>query len=374
MTKKTRFGLLIAVLTLALAGQPGIVAGASGTQAQERGTLLGPEEGETLTSWTERWLEGPVQYIATDEEKRIYRSLESTRQRLQFIRLFWERRDPTQRGPENEFVNEFVSRIEYADESFGNGQPGWKTVFGQVVLILGPPDRTERELGFPQQVSQRPVILWTYDKRIPEYPTNEKLMFVYQLGRWRLYPPSNFAEPPGVEADRRDLERVAMLQEIPSDFERTIQTTVRRSLAQPVSYDRVVNNIEADVVFPDVDIPFAYTAEFGGRTGDRVDITLELTWRMESLVFHVVDENFQTDMVVNVILLDDDGEPAAETSEPISIRVPVDELQGRSEELVQRSVTLSAAPGTYALTLTLEDQVLGYRTVYRDELVVPGRS
>lgn len=374
--RKLDIGVLVAAwlaVVLLLLGQPQVAVGADSGQAQERGTLLGPEEGETLSAWTARWLEGPVQYIATEEEKEIYASLDSTRQRLQFIRLFWERRDPTLRGPENEFFDEFVRRIEHADENFGNGQPGWKTVFGHVVLILGPPARTERELGLPPQVSQRPVILWTYDERIPEYPTNEKLMFVYQRGRWRLYPPSNLGEPRSVDTMRRDVERTMLLPEMPTDFERTIVTTVDQSLVQPVSYDRVVNNIEAEVIFPDADIPFAYTLEFGGATGGRVEVTIKLTWRMESLVFHAVDDNFQTEMVVSAILFDEEGELASETSEHVSVQIPAAELEARSEELVERTAKLLAIPGTYRLTLTLEDQLLGYRTVYRDDLIVPSR-
>ena len=109
---------------------------------QQRSGLLGPEEGETLTSWTERWLEGPVQFVASEEEKEFYESLKSVPERLQFIRLFWESRDPTPRGPENEFLVDFEQRVAYANENFGNGKPGWDTAFGQVVLVLGAPDRT----------------------------------------------------------------------------------------------------------------------------------------------------------------------------------------------------------------------------------------
>ena len=93
----------------------GVVLAGSSEAAQVetiRTSYLGPEEGETLTSWTGRWLDGPVQHIATEEETEIYESLESTTQRLQFIRLFWERRDPTGRDDENAFIDEFVRRVE----------------------------------------------------------------------------------------------------------------------------------------------------------------------------------------------------------------------------------------------------------------------
>ena len=352
-----------------------------GSPAQDRTSYLGPEEGETLTSWTERWLEGPVQYIATEDEQAIYAALGSTSQRLQFIRLFWERRDPTLRGPENEYVDEFVRRVEYADEEFGEGSlssggvPGWQTAFGRVVLVLGPPKRTRRELGFPAAVSQRPVILWGYDQRLPaDWPSNEMLMFVFQRGRWRLSPPSNLTDPPSATTAARDMERFnMMLAEIPNDFVRVTQALVAESLVQTVNYNNVIEAIEANVAFPDAEIPFAWEAEFTAGEGDEVTVALRLSWRMESLVFHVVEDDFETEMVIYAVAMNDDGEPVAETSQRLNLTIPVDELEARNGEIVQETLTLSLRPGTYRLRLSLDDHLLGYRSVYTEDLVVPSR-
>ena len=43
------------------------------------------------------------------------------------------------------------------------------------------------------------------------------------------------------------------------------------------------------------------------------------------------------------------------------------------DELVERTIMLSAPPGSYSLMLSLDDQLLGFRTVYRNDLVVPQR-
>lgn len=373
-------GVLVAAIALALLA-PLAWAGSSGAIQVEtiRTSYLGPDEGETLTSWTLRWFDGPVQYIATEEEAAIYRGLESTTQRLQFIRLFWERRDPTGRDEENAFVDEFVRRVEYANEEFGEGLlsqggvPGWQTAFGRVVLIVGPPQRTERQLGFPSSVSQRPVILWGYDARFPEWPTNEMLMFVFQRGRWRLAPPSNFSEPRSASRAGRELERFSLLAEIPNDFIRVTQALNERSLVRTVNYNNVIEAVQADVAFPDADIPFAWTTAFAPGAGDEVVVTLTLSWRMESLVFHVVEEDFETRMVIQVVLFDDDDEPVAETSDQINFTVPVADLPARGDEIVERALSLSVEPGTYRLRIALDDQLLGYRSVYSEDLVVPGR-
>lgn len=356
--------------------------GAGVARAQEaiRTSYLGPEEGETLTSWTERWLDGPVQYIATEEEAALYGSLDSTSQRLQFIRMFWERRDPTARDTENAYLDEFVRRVEYAEEEFsdgplsGGGLPGWQTAFGQVALILGPPARTRRELGFPTAVSQRPVILWGYDERLPSpWPNNEMLMFVFQRGRWRLAPPSTLTDPASAESAARELERATPFAEIPNDFRRVTQALVEEDLIQTVNYNNAIEAVGAEVAFPEAEIPFTWESAFAAGEGDEVEIALTLSWRMESLVFHVVDSDYETEMVVYALLSNEDGEPVAETDERVDVTVPVDELASRNDEIVQRQLTMSAAPGTYTLRLSLDDYLLGYRSVYSEELVVPER-
>ena len=357
-----------------------VLAGSSDAAQVEtiRTSYLGPEEGETLTSWTGRWLDGPVQHIATEEEAEIYEGLGSTTQRLQFIRLFWERRDPTGRDDENAFMDEFVRRVEYANEEFSEGQlasssvPGWQTPFGRVALVIGPPKRTQRELGLPRSVSQRPVVLWGYDARLPEWPLNEMLMFVFQRGRWRLAPPSNFGEPSSVSSTVRDMERFNMLREIPNDFLRLTQAMNEESLVRTVNYNDVINAIEANVAFPDADIPFAWTTEFASGSGDGVEVTLNLSWRMESLVFHAFEGNFETRMVIEAVLFNDDSEPVAETSERVDFVVPIDELESRGDEIVERALNLLVEPGVYQLRVVLDDHLLGYRSVYSEALTVPG--
>lgn len=371
---------LVLVAAVVLAAPLAQAAARAPAPVQERTSYLGPEEGETLTSWSQRWLDGPVQYIATEEERATYESLGSTNQRLQFIRLFWERRDPTYRGPDNEFLSEYIRRVEYANEEFSEGPlsaaglAGWETAFGRVALILGPPARTRRELGFPGAVSQRPVMLWGYDERLPPpWPSNELLMFVFQRGRWRLAPPSSLTDPSSAARAGRELERFTSFAEIPNDFVRVTQALVDESLVQTVNYNNVIEAIGAEVIFPDAEIPFAWEAEFAPGSGDEVTVTLELRWRMESLVFHVVEQDFATEMVITAVLMNDDGEPVAETSERVNITIPVDELEARNSETVERRLTLSVRPGTYRLRLALDDHLLGYRSVYSEDLIVPSR-
>jgi hypothetical protein len=76
-------------------------------------------------------------------------------------------------------------------------------------------------------------------------------------------------------------------------------------------------------------------------------------------------------MVISALLFSNEGELVAETTEPVALQIPLDQLQERTEEIVGRTISLQAPPGTYTLELVLEDSSLGYRTVYRETLVVP---
>lgn len=368
-TKSVSWRKIAARATCALVCAAALTSLAAGRAAAQQGDSLGPAEGETLEAWTLRWMDGPVKFIATEEEQNLFAELGTTQERLQFIRLFWQRRDPRLRGPENEFLQEFEDRIEYANENFGNGKPGWDTVFGQVALVLGPPDRTRRELGLGPGFSDRPPILWSYDRIIPDWPANESLLFVFRWGRWRLLPPNDAFG--GVEEMRREMERNSSFVEMPTDMEIAMRGVVNETLIRPVDYRAAIDEVRATVAFPDAQIPFGWDADFSAGQEGQTTVTLSFSWRMGSLIFHAVDGTFQTEMVVRAVLLDASDQPTAETSEHISVEIPIEDLEARGDEIVERSIQMLAPAGSYTLELVLEDQLLGYRTVYREPLEVP---
>ncbi len=82
-------------------------------------------------------------YIITPEEKAAFKQLSNDEERDNFIEAFWQRRDPTPDTPENEFKEEHYRRIEYANEHFAAGIPGWKTDRGRMYIKWGPADEVE---------------------------------------------------------------------------------------------------------------------------------------------------------------------------------------------------------------------------------------
>jgi GWxTD domain-containing protein len=98
---------------------------------------------QELSKTYKKWLDEDVVYIISEEERKAFKQLSNDEERDQFIEAFWQRRDPTPDTEENEFKEEHYRRIEYANEHFAAGIPGWKSDRGQMYIKFGPADEVE---------------------------------------------------------------------------------------------------------------------------------------------------------------------------------------------------------------------------------------
>ncbi len=89
------------------------------------------------------WLNEEVPYIITDEERKAFMSLSNDEEREAFIENFWQRRNPNPDSPENEYREEHYRRIQYANDHYAAGKPGWKTDRGRIYIMWGAPDSTD---------------------------------------------------------------------------------------------------------------------------------------------------------------------------------------------------------------------------------------
>ncbi len=144
---------------------------------------------EDLRKNIDTWIDGPASLIATDQEVNTFKKLQTPEEKMEFIKIFWARRDPILRTFENEYKEEFNQRVDYANEHFAEADmPGWKTARGQVYVVFGPPSREEKR---SVAESNRPALLWVYDKiKSTAIPSNEALMFVWRDIKYVLLPPN----------------------------------------------------------------------------------------------------------------------------------------------------------------------------------------
>src|SRR5690348_7621913 len=100
-----------------------------------RKELMSPEDS--------KWLNEDVRWIISDEERKAFKQLSNDEEREKFIEAFWDRRNPNPDSEDNEFKDEHYRRIEYANEHFAAGVPGWRTDRGRIYIVFGPPDEIE---------------------------------------------------------------------------------------------------------------------------------------------------------------------------------------------------------------------------------------
>jgi len=127
-----------------------------------------PATSDPFANATEAQLDslyGPLIYLMRDDERGQYGRLGVERKR-EYLRRFWERRDPTPGTPRNEALEDFQARLKAANRAFREGGaadiPGWRTDRGRVYLRNGPPDAV---LSRPQPGSTNPYEVWKYSRR-----------------------------------------------------------------------------------------------------------------------------------------------------------------------------------------------------------------
>jgi len=145
---------------------------------------------DNLSPRHEEWLE-LVKPIITKIEKEVFEQLNTNMDREKFIQTFWKRRDTKLDTDANEFYEDYMERVRFADKYFGFDTPGKgrQSERGYFYLLLGPP--LERQI-YATQSEIWPLELWYYQGDINlGLPPYFYLIF-YQdkgIGRYRLYSP-----------------------------------------------------------------------------------------------------------------------------------------------------------------------------------------
>lgn len=98
--------------------------------------------------------------VMTDAERDIFSHLPDADSRREFMKEFWDKRDPDPTTEENEFREEFQRRIEYVNQRFKEGRRGINTDRGRIYLYLGPPEQTEEHPFL--EGGRGGVLVWIY--------------------------------------------------------------------------------------------------------------------------------------------------------------------------------------------------------------------
>jgi GWxTD domain-containing protein len=92
--------------------------------------------------------------LLTPEEAALLKELRDDRDRVEFQKIFWARRDPTPGTPANEFQDNVLAVWSRSDELFSTpGQKGAETGCGQLLALLGRPEEVRDKYDAPRQPS-----------------------------------------------------------------------------------------------------------------------------------------------------------------------------------------------------------------------------
>jgi GWxTD domain-containing protein len=123
-----------------------------------------------------------ARYIAKENEYVLFEKASTDDERRRLFDEFWKRRDPNPKTSRNEVMEEYYSRVDYANKNFSHYIPGWRTDMGMVFILFGSPNNVERH---PFDIDSKPYEIWSY------YEFNRSVVFVDEtgFGDYRLLTP-----------------------------------------------------------------------------------------------------------------------------------------------------------------------------------------
>ena len=170
---------LFAAAVLVVAGA--LTVAAWRTNASQQPMPAGSSAGAAKTDSYSKWLNEDVVYIIEDAERAAFAKLTTDAERDQFIKQFWERRNPTPGSSKNAFKDEHYRRIAYANEhlSTTSGGPGWRTDRGHIFILYGPPDEID---SHPKEGQKPGIEVWLY-RHIEGVGDNDTITFLDHTGQ-----------------------------------------------------------------------------------------------------------------------------------------------------------------------------------------------
>jgi len=349
-----------------------------------------------------KWLNEDVAYIITDEERSVFKHLQTDEEREQFIEQFWMRRDPTPDTIENEYKEEHYRRIAYTNEHYASGIPGWKTDRGRIYIMYGPPDENESDPSGgtyerpPEEgggtTSTFPFEQWRYryiegvgtniiiefvdptmsgeyrmtmdpsEKDALLYVPGAGLTMMEQLGlsdktdRFNRTDGTHLGVPFGGETESMNefnrLEQFAKLQKPPA---------IKFTDLEAVINSRISYNV----------LPMKVRVDFFPITDASVYTAITVQFENKDLQFH--NKEGMQKAAVNILgrLTTMTRRPVANFEEAVEVNCLPEQLQdyAKRKSIYQKIVPL--APGTYRLNVVSKDLIGGNLNSYEVAVTVP---
>lgn len=246
---------------------------------------------KNLSPHFKHWLNEEVPYIIEAEERRQFLSLRSDEERENFVKQFWEARNPAPGSPMNEYKEEHYARLAYANQNFGNigAQDGWRTDRGHIYIVLGPP---QQKANYPESRNVRPLQIWFYQATNPALPPHFYIIFYkrsigedYTLYSPYMDGPSRLVtglEGKNVQTNNLDIIRRSLGDEV-------ARTTLSLIPTEPVNFSDYAPSMQSDVLLSTIkglaDNPITKEMISQRRANERITTSIFLGENSATLQF-----------------------------------------------------------------------------------------
>jgi len=99
-----------------------------------------------------------AKYFLTNYEENVYKNLDDEGC-AEFLKRFWEQNDPNPKTEQNEYKEEIIRRVNYANRNFSHYGDGWKSDRGRIYIRQGKP---EEVIDKSYEFDAKPYIIWKY--------------------------------------------------------------------------------------------------------------------------------------------------------------------------------------------------------------------
>jgi len=342
---------------------------------------------EVMGKEYEYWLKQDVVYIITDQERKAFKQLSNDEEREKFIESFWDRRNPNPDSEDNEFKDEHYRRIEYANDHYAAGVPGWKTDRGRIYIVFGPPDDVESHPAGGQyerpidegggETSTYPFEKWRY-RHLDNICEQVEIEFVddcmcgaYEMTMDRskkdalLMVPGaglTIAEQMGMasKADRftnGGMERLGLgfidqTTNQAKQFER-LEQYAKLNSAPPIKFKDLEEVVRSKITYNAM--PFDVRTDYVKITNDTVLVPVSVQLRNRDITF--TDKDGVQHGVVNIFgrLTSISGKVAQTFEDTVMADVPSELLAREAENYKVYWKAVPLKPGRYKLDLVVKD-------------------
>jgi GWxTD domain-containing protein len=136
---------------------------------------------DSLTEGDAKLMEQVIRYITSKEEKDTYKVLNLDGKK-EWLKAFWDRKNPNAGSKVNTYKNEIFRRFLYANYYYSSSaakrNDGWNSDRGRVYIQYGPPDQVDLR---PSTMALKPYERWLY-YRLPGQSGGNYFIFVDETG------------------------------------------------------------------------------------------------------------------------------------------------------------------------------------------------